>query len=155
MSTPTPKQIHREGVMRAAGRRPSCALSRESITNTNGVSIEVLDELSHRLGPCSGRLQADHPIDKQRIRNAQMDARAMNGDPPPEDTTPPHALALIRTELDDLIADHRNGWLLCERHHEVVRTRKLVRVPRLLLPSSVQQFADDYGLDWSLDRDFD
>lgn len=80
-------------------------------------------------GGCSGELQADHVIEVQEIRTAWERARYA-GD----------ALGLYR--LDDLIADERNGWLLCERHHDL-KTRKLLRPwPRRVdLPRSVFTFA--------------
>lgn len=47
--------------------------------------------------------------------------------------------------LDALIADDRNGWLLCERHHDLKTRRLLKPWPRRRdLPRSVFAFAHLY-----------
>lgn len=88
----------------------------------------VICALAYR-GRCSGQLQADHVIEVSEIRDAWQHARYTGA-----------ALGFAR--LDDLIADDRNGWLLCERHHNLKSRRLLQPWPRRRdLPRTVFQFA--------------
>jgi hypothetical protein len=82
--------------------------------------------LAHR-GGCRGELQADHPIDRQRIRHAWSRACWLE-----------HPFAELRPA--DLIADARNGGWLCEVHHSTKWDVKLEQYP-----AGVQEFADDHG----------
>ena len=81
-------------------------------------------------GNCSGRLQAAHLIPRQRLRKH-----------------------VPKWKVKQAIADHRNGIVLCERHHGLL-DRKLLELPREKLPESVEAFAEEYKLKWSLGRDY-
>jgi hypothetical protein len=70
-------------------------------------------------------LQADHIIEKQRLK---------------------------RYGLAPTIDDARNGWLLCERHHGL-KAHLGIRLSEL--PESVFSFARDFGIEWSLQRDYE
>lgn len=105
----TPKQRHREAVMRQA--RGQCQGE----------------------GPHAGPLQAHHPIDVQRLRDARS-ARLIHGmgDDP-----------LVRENLDDVVADGRNGAALCERHHGKAHAEGLELHGASKL--ALEAFARDYG----------
>lgn len=90
-----------------------------------------------RLGPCRGRLQAHHIIERQRLQTLHDRARIgkrIYG-------SGRYDWPILLASLDDLIADARNGLWLCEWHHP--------RAPELTaeeLPESVYEFASDYDL---------
>ncbi len=98
--------------------------------------------LGHR-GGCGGALQAHHPIPCQRLRHEWETARRRaafgRGDSP-----------LCAVTLDDLIADADNGMLVCEMHHHAPH----LTIYSDELPWRVERFADRYGLEWSLLRDY-
>ena len=118
----TPEQRHREAVF-------------ARYADDHGTVCCVMDGE----GPCVGRLQAHHCIERQRIRNKRTDAliRLANG----EEISHTHR-RLVDTELADLIADDRNGIPVCEIHH--------ARPWDLPVPDSAYEFADEYGLGSSL-----
>jgi hypothetical protein len=114
------KQAHRVQVERLHGRR--CWLR-------------------HR-GRCSGRLQADHVIGQQRLKTYWNGARFRRERGLP---TIEADRVLLEVGLETLIADGRNGWMLCERHHGM-KTAHLLAPMAAELPSSVWEFARDYSL---------
>lgn len=172
MSELTPEQRHRAGVLEAfAARGPRQQALIWRLEAGAPVDPALLCALAH-LGGCRGPIQADHPITKQRLKNwHQMQgslgtpvaclrclgngwdlAYREDGDPaggePIQIPCPDCDGGEI--PLDELIADARNGWLLCELHHH----NPHITVPRGWLPASVSEFAHDFRLGWSLERDF-
>lgn len=114
----TPEQRHREGVF-----------TRHADEHGHVRCIQAGG------GPCGGRLQAHHCVERQRIRNKRSDAliRLANG----EEISHAHR-RLVGTELAELIADDRNGVPVCEIHHS--------RAWAIPVPDSAYEFAEDYGL---------
>lgn len=94
-----------------------------------------------RLGSCYGRLQFHHPIPRQRIKHEHGLANSPVG----RSGSP-----LRGADLDDLIADPRNGVVICETHHSGHEDELSADD----LPEGIWVFAAEYGLEWSLDRDF-
>lgn len=95
-------------------------------------------------GECSGRLQADHilKITALERRQAQLQMRTIKA--PGSLTTA--QLRFAQTDPDVLIADARNGWILCERHHGLKDRRLLVVVEEILLPMDFVDFVVDFEL---------
>jgi hypothetical protein len=115
----TPKQAHREGVMRR------------------------FDGRCFYHGPdCAGRLQSHHVVPVQRLKHEHSIKAWGDPDHP-----------LLSVSLDDLIADDRNGAAVCELHHRRWEDGTC-RPLREQLPPSVEAFASEYRLAWSLERDF-
>lgn len=94
--------------------------------------------LGHR-GNCRGRLQAEHCISRQRLKDEWHWARRDRSSP------------LYVITLEDLIANADNGAIACEvaHHHNPHLT-----VDRDELPGRVPLFAEKFGLEWSLFRDY-
>lgn len=132
----TAKERHREAVVYAAGPRPQCAL------------------MGMRWGRCSGRLQADHVLEVRKLTDLWNTAngRSQGG----AFSDPPWKARLRAVTLDELIADGRNGWLLCADGHHAPKTLHLLRppLPRHVLPHSVELFARSLELGWLMDRTF-
>lgn len=99
-----------------------------------------------KAGPCSDplNLQADHilKITALERRQAQLQMRAVKS--PGSLTTA--QLRFAQMDPDDLIADGRNGWILCEGHHVPKDRRLLVVVEEVLLPMEFVDFVVDYEL---------
>jgi 5-methylcytosine-specific restriction endonuclease McrA len=95
-----------------------------------------------RYGRCEGYLQRDHIIDRQRLRIAQSQARLKR-----------HFHPLLLVDLEDLIRDPANQWLLCERHHHL-KSMALIEIPRRILPADVESFARCFRIEYLLDRHF-
>ena len=55
--------------------------------------------------------------------------------------------------LDAILWDPRNGLVLRRWHHDELEQRR-VRILRTSLPRAVEEFAAEFGLLWSLERDF-
>lgn len=85
-----------------------------------------------RLGACRGGLQAHHVVPRQRLRIAFSAA-------------PEWALELA-------VADSRNGLMLCEKHHGLHESK--LEWDDMPDPEGLQAFAEQYGVQWSLARDF-
>jgi hypothetical protein len=89
-------------------------------------------------GPCDGQLVRGHLISKQRIKRE---------------------LHLPLEELFKVLWDERVWVPMCGGvsglggHHGAVDGR-ILSVPRSALPEGLEAFAAEYGLTWSLDRDF-
>lgn len=92
--------------------------------------------------PCEGQLIRAHLIPKQRIRRELRGRHDLGYD-----------------GLDAAIWDPRvwvpacGGPTGCSGHHGVFDGRQLY-VPRWALPEGVEEYAREYGLVWSLDRDY-
>ena len=56
-------------------------------------------------------------------------------------------------DRDKATYDSRNGIPLCRRVHELV-TGAAIQIPRDSLPDSVFAFAETYGLEWILEREY-
>jgi hypothetical protein len=98
-------------------------------------------ELAH-LGGCeerfAGDLEADHVLEQRWIKSHPQLADVL--------------LELGKT-LDDLLADGRNGWLLCGHHNRLKMESKL-RIIRAWLPPSVEEFAAETRMQPRLERHF-
>lgn len=78
---------------------------------------------------CRGRLQADHVIEIAWLAELHKRRRYLDD--------------VGLGDFEDVIADARNGMVLCERHHGL-KTSGLIVVPREAIPACVFDFADDY-----------
>lgn len=88
---------------------------------------------------CSGPLDAMHLIGKSRIRD-ERSARRLEFKVGPELPA-------------DVEWDPRLGKIGCRFHHQRLDGRAL-HLPRAWLPPAVEEWADEYGMTWSLARDF-
>lgn len=59
----------------------------------------------------------------------------------------------LHLDLDLVLCDSRNGMSLCEYHH-TRHTNHRQRVPRILLPEGVYDFAAELHIEWLLDREY-
>jgi hypothetical protein len=88
-------------------------------------------------GDCDGPVEAHHVVPKQRVK---------------------HWLGFMEIAPEDLwpiVWDDRNGVPLCrDRHHHLVTVGAL-KLPAWKVPLAVYDFAAQYDLGWSLDRDLD
>lgn len=112
----TPAQRHREDTFRRHAdeyERVSCYFAEE--------------------GGCRGRLQAAHILSAQRLKWMHSIAGMGYG--------PTQELALI--DLDELLADGRNGVPVCERHHHLHEGAIL----HCQAPAAFYEFVADYGLE--------
>jgi hypothetical protein len=83
--------------------------------------------------PCDGPRDRCHLIPKQRIKREWR--------------------SLGAEDLKKLVW-HRSVWVWgCRRHHGDF-DNKALRVPRSRVPAVTWSFAEQFGLTWSLDRDF-
>ena len=110
------------------------------------------------LGGCEGRLVKAHLIPKQRIKaaysSAASRARAVS-------LVPLEApmQALIDRRSEDVIWDPRVWVPMCGGltgiggHHGAFDAKQ-IRLRRDELPEGLEEFAREYGLEWSLDRDY-
>jgi hypothetical protein len=121
----TPQQRHREEVVYLASLRMR----------------HPACELAH-LGGCDvrfpGDLEADHVLEQRWIKSHPRLAEV---------------LAELNKTLDDLLADGRNGWLLCG-HHNRLKHESKVRILRVWLPPSVEEFAGETRMTSRLDQHF-
>jgi hypothetical protein len=121
----TPGQRHREEVIYLASLRMKTPAC----------------ELAH-LGGCDepfpGDLESDHVIEQRWIKSHPRRAEVE---------------AELDVTLDDLLADGRNGWLLCG-HHNRLKAESKVRILRVWLPPSVELYAAETRLTGRLDQHF-
>ena len=87
--------------------------------------------------PCDGKLVKAHLIPRQLMRREVRDDR-----------------------LADALWDRR-GWVWAcggptgiGGHHGMLDTSRTLRVPRLELPVVLEEFAEELGLSWWLDREY-
>lgn len=109
-----------------------------------------------KAGPCAdddptANLQADHILKyrlilKRRDVLAMTRARGIRLDR--------EAIELVEADPDDLIADERNGWLLCPRHHPLKDRKLIVLIAEVILPDHYFGFVTAYGLTSLHDREF-
>lgn len=103
-------------------------------------------------GPCDGHLIRAHLIPKQRIRRALESDAWRRGQ------------RLTATELRKVKAatlyDVRSWVWMCGGptgvggHHGMLDYARTLRIPRHVLPPELEEFAVEYGLEWSLERDY-
>jgi hypothetical protein len=108
------------------------------------------------VGSCDGVLIRGHLIPKQRITRERIgaEARRRRGESPlPQDA------ALLARPLDAIVWDVRVWVPMCGGltgiggHHGKLDGWQL-RIRRAWLPARVEEFAEEYGLGWSLERDY-
>lgn len=94
-------------------------------------------------GDCWGELAADHILKVGEIEtfHDQMRRRLGKGE-----TLSAEQRRFATAEMDSLIADARNGWLLCDRHHGLKDRRMLNPVEFVILPDHYFDFVADYWL---------
>ena len=95
-------------------------------------------------GRCVGRVQKHHVIPRQELRKRHAGAthsQQLRLDPP--------ELKPLRT----WIADERNIVGLCFHHHQQL-TNARIYLRRSMLPSGIDDFASETGLDWFLVKHF-
>lgn len=101
---------------------------------------------AHR-GDCDGRLVKAHLIPKQRIKR---DARFPNG---------LVGYDMPNVVLHPVVWDPRCWTWMCGGptglggHHGAFDAKQ-IRIRRSHLPEGVEEFAREYGLEWSLERDY-
>lgn len=79
--------------------------------------------------PCDGPEDFAHLISKQRIkREVSHDQRIVW-----------HPATFVRA---------------CRRHHGMLDVERTLRIPRSEIPAITEVFAREFGLEWSLDRDY-
>jgi hypothetical protein len=79
--------------------------------------------------PCDGPEDFAHLIGKQRIkREVSHDQRIVW-----------HPATFVRA---------------CRRHHGMLDVERTLRIPRSEIPAITEAFAREFGLEWSLDRDY-
>lgn len=130
----TAKQRHHEAVF-SRYRRAQCALKDRHA--------------------CTGRLEADHVIEVRWIEQAHGHVRVMiaQAELPGAQPTAYHEHPLAAVTFDDLVADGRNGWILCAGANQL-KYRRLISIDRHELPPSVEDFASEFALEHLLDRYF-
>jgi len=95
-------------------------------------------------GPCAGRIDRHHVIPKGRIKAALKTKAYRQG----------WSKRQLAEAIRVAVEDERVIAPACRRHHELWHNARY-RVPRSALPLEVEQFAKDYGLMSSLDRDYE
>lgn len=89
---------------------------------------------------CEGPLQADHILrisalmthrDRLRLRRGELSDRQRR---------------FLETDPGEWIADERNGWILCERHHSLKDRRMIYVAGMVALPMHLASFIADYDL---------
>jgi hypothetical protein len=98
--------------------------------------------------PCDGQLIRAHLIPKQRIKREWMrrDVRVM--------ASPKDKLALELAIWDQRVWVPACGGPMGNAGHHGAFDSKQLYVPRWALPPGVEEYAREYGLVWSLDRDY-
>jgi hypothetical protein len=100
---------------------------------------------AHR-GPCDGPMDKAHLIPKARIRKELTSrTRAFDGSVP---TGPDW-----RGWLYGAIWDPRVIVAACRAHHSAWDNR-VFNIARGEVPQACEEYAEEYGLTWSLDRDY-
>lgn len=105
--------------------------------------------------PCVGPLQADHIIEVRRLiaAKAQIEVALLRPLPPQARIAiERHPLVLVSE--DALVADGRNGWILCEGTYGL-KTAALIQIERHRLPPCVEDFATEFQIEHLLDRYFE
>lgn len=121
MKAPSPKERHREGVLKYWGSE--C--------------------FARAHGDCRGRIQAAHWISVQTLRGRRANYRIAirNGREVGE-----AGRYLVDMPIEGLIADPRNGIPLCDHHHASF-DRRDGKALDLTPHTDVREFAAEYGLE--------
>lgn len=90
---------------------------------------------------CAGRPQDHHCIPKREIRSRYDTMHYRNETPP--------------FTLTDALRDRRNLVKLCALTHHQLIENKRIYLTRAMLPKGIEDFANELGLEWYLDRYFD
>lgn len=108
-------------------------------------------------GPCDGVLIRAHLVPKQRIRR-ELDSRRARLRR--EGVERLGGLLVIPESMEDGVVWDRRAWVpMCggimgnAGHHGAFDHRQL-RIARGDLPAVVEEFAAEFGLEWSLERDY-
>lgn len=91
---------------------------------------------------CSGALGRCHLLSKQTIRREIWQARKWK------------TSGLLPETFFDLVWDERVWVPGCSHHHHLLDQSRRLRVPRDLLPESVESFAEQWERGWWLSREY-
>lgn len=128
----TPAERHRAGVFELWG--PACYFRGGAFGAGYGL--------------CRGELQAAHWLSRQTLKHKQSDARLQvrRGIEVSEGLR-----RLIDADLEELLADPRNGVPACEHHHATLDLRNGKKFdPPPSIPFTVLEFATELDLDYLL-----
>lgn len=109
------------------------SFTRETRARCNGCLFANGVWWEDEYGKCDGPLEAHHIIPKQRIKHL------------------PRA-KWETAEKRVMLADPRNGVMLCRQHHHLLTVRSKL-IPAELIRDETWEFAREYGLEWALDRE--
>ena len=116
-------------------------------------------------GECDGRLVQAHLIPKQRIRK-EYPRGAVRQDGAWVPVRRDETIGQLRRagieclSLQHLVWDPRCLVLMCGGptgvggHHGALDYSRTLRIPRVVLPPEVEEYAAEFGFGWSLDRDY-
>lgn len=100
-------------------------------------------------GPCDGRPVRVHLIPRQQIARAIESRMCALRDPKVVNA------AVLQANRDE------RGWVLgcggpmgVSGHHGMLDSSRKLRIPRHRLPQEVEEFAEELGLGWWLDREY-
>jgi hypothetical protein len=99
------------------------------------------------LRDCDGRIQNHHAIKQQTIKSLFRKQK-------PRPQAPDVELRTYKERLRDALSDTRNRLWACKRHHDLHEKSKWIPVPRSEVPDELEDFAEEYGLGYDLDRQF-
>lgn len=91
-------------------------------------------------GECEGRMQACHLLPKSLIKRELWQSRKWRGRLP--------------ETLHELQWDPRVVVAGCQRHHFRLDESRKLKIPRYLLPPSVEEYAREYELMWWIEREY-
>lgn len=100
----------------------------------------------HRNCTPKKHLHADHVIDQSYIKRRHSELRLRQ-----IGTLTKAEVHFIHTPLDELLADPRNGWFLCEFGN---MNKVALGITREDIRPETEEFAAEFGLDGYLDRHF-
>lgn len=107
------------------------------------------------LGGCRGSCQADHILKQQWLEREKSRQELLRRNrlmrQPGADVSD---LKLLDVDLDDLLADDRNAWWLCEHGHHAPKDRRTLTIQRAWLPAEFEEFVDELGIDNVAERYF-
>jgi hypothetical protein len=92
------------------------------------------------LGGCDGQLVKAHLIPKQRIKRETL-------------------IGATKTQMAEVVWDPRCWVYMCGGptgiggHHGAFDAKQ-IRLNYVELPTAVKEYAEEYGLEWSLERDY-
>jgi hypothetical protein len=112
------------------------------------------------IGPCEGRMDRAHLIPAQLLRRELGGAESVAC---PECHVGPGqpCFKYSTKRLPHLARESAWGEVLwspvvpgCRRHHGMLDHSRQIRIPRGLLPASVEEFAAEHGLTWWIERTY-